>query len=259
MNSLLVGVAIVFIWLVILYAIQCRTKDAGVADFGWATSLAFLVAWFAFFEAEPTGRTMLIALLAIAWALRLAFYILFDRVIGKEEDGRYKALREHWRARASFYFFFVFQAQTVVAILFSIPVMIAMTAPGDTWGIWESLGLAVWLVAVGGEWIADKQLAAFRGDPDNKGRTCRTGLWRYSRHPNYFFEWLHWWAYVFFAVGHAYWMVTLAGPALMFYFLFKITGIPYTEKQALRSRGDDYKQYQRTTSVFFPWFPRKES
>jgi len=259
MINILLGAFGVFVWLVVLYLIQLRTRDAGIADFGWATSLAFLVAWFAFTEAEPTGRAMLIALLAVGWALRLAFYILFNRVIGKEEDGRYQALRRHWGARAKVNFFFFFQAQTLVALLFSIPVLIAMTTPGDVWRIWDSLGLALWIVAVGGEWLADKQLSAFRADPDNKGKTCRNGLWYTSRHPNYFFEWLHWWAYVCFAVGHPYWAVTLTGPVLMFIFLYKISGIPYTEKQALLSRGEDYRRYQQTTSAFFPWFPRKES
>jgi len=121
----------------------------------------------------------------------------------------------------------------------------------------DVLAIAVWIVAIAGEGVADRQLARFRADPENRGKTCRAGLWRYSRHPNYFFEWVHWFTYVLLAFGSPYVWLTLAGPAVMLLFLYKVTGIPYTEKRALMSRGDDYRRYQETTSAFVPWFPRK--
>ena len=99
--------------------------------------------------------------------------------------------------------------------------------------------------------------ARFRARRESRGKTCREGLWRYSRHPNYFFEWLGWWAWVLAAVGSPLFLLSLSGPLFMLVFLFKITGIPATEEQALRSRGDDYRRYQRTTSMFVPWFPKK--
>ena len=102
-----------------------------------------------------------------------------------------------------------------------------------------------------------RQLAAFRAQPSNRGRTCRSGLWRYSRHPNYFFEWLHWFAYVALAVGSPVSWLAWSGPVVMYLFLRYISGIPFTEANALRSRGDDYREYQRTTPMLFPWFPRK--
>ena len=105
---------------------------------------------------------------------------------------------------------------------------------------------------------ADRQLARFKADPANAGLTCRVGLWRWSRHPNYFFEWLHWWSYCAFAVGSGWWWwTTLVGPVVMLTLLFKVTGIPATEAQAIRTRGDDYRAYQRTTSPFIPWFPKE--
>jgi steroid 5-alpha reductase family enzyme len=117
----------------------------------------------------------------------------------------------------------------------------------------------VWIISVGGEWLADRQLARFRQDPSNKGKVCRQGLWRYSRHPNYFFEWVHWWAYVLIGIGGPWGWLTLFGPAVMLVFLLKITGVPPTEKRALQSRGEAYREYQRTTSVFFPWPPKQET
>ena len=124
-------------------------------------------------------------------------------------------------------------------------------ADGDHSGL-DAAGLAVFAVSMVGESIADRQLARFRADAANRGQVCEAGLWRYSRHPNYFFEWLHWWAYVLFGYGSPSWWVTLAGVVLMYLFLTRVTGIPHTERQALASRGDAYRRYQQQTSAFFP-------
>jgi len=150
-----------------------------------------------------------------------------------------------------------FQVQALWSVLFSLPFLpVAFSrAAAPAW--YDVAGVAVWLVAVGGEAVADRQLARFRRRPDSGGTTCREGLWRYSRHPNYFFEWVHWFAYVFLALGSPYVWVALWGPVVMLLFLFKLTGIPYTEKRALASRGEDYRRYQQTTSVFVPWPPKE--
>ena len=112
------------------------------------------------------------------------------------------------------------------------------------------------MVAVAGEALADRQLAAFQADPGSRGGTCRAGLWPYSRHPNYFFEWLTWVAYAAFALPSPWGWTFVCAPLLMLFLRFRVTGIPMAEEQALRSRGDDYREYQRTTSAFFPWFPK---
>jgi steroid 5-alpha reductase family enzyme len=219
--------------------------------------MALLLIWFALTAAPPTLRSWLILGLALIWALRLTHHVVFHRVIGRPEDGRYAAMRDYWGDKAQSRFFWFFQGQAVVALLFSLPVLLAVLTPRATLAGWDLLGIAIWLIAVGGETLADHQLEQFRGNPAHKGKTCRAGLWHYSRHPNYFFEWLHWWAYVCFAIGHPLWWLNLLAPAIMLLFLFKITGIPYTEQQAVKSRGDDYREYQRTTSIFIPWPPRK--
>jgi len=175
----------------------------------------------------------------------------------RERRAWYLPLRSKWGDRAQSRFFVFFQLQALVDMIFSLPYLVAMTNPTPGLGVWGLAGVLVWVVAVVGEALADRQLAAFRADPANRGRTCRVGLWRASRHPNYFFEWLHWWSYVLLAVGSPWWALTLVGPALMLFFLFKVTGIPATEAQALASRGEDYRDYQRTTSAFIPWFPRR--
>jgi steroid 5-alpha reductase family enzyme len=213
-----------------------------------------------FYSALGSGdpaRRALLALLAGGWGLRLAWYLLSNRVIRRPEDGRYQMLRRRWGDRAERNLAVFFQVQAFWAVLFSIPFLpAAFSATRLSW--LDLAGAAVWATAVGGEWTADRQLARFREDPANAGRTCRAGLWRYSRHPNYFFEWIHWFAYPLLAFGSPWWWVSLAGPMVMLVFLLRITGIPYTEKCALESRGDDYRRYQRTTSAFIPWFPKEE-
>ena len=104
--------------------------------------------------------------------------------------------------------------------------------------------------------IADRQLRAFARDPANKGKVCDQGLWAWSRHPNYFFEWLHWFSYVLLCWQHPWGWLTVIAPLVMLYFILFVTGIPPTEKQALKSRPKSYRDYQRTTSPFFPWPPQ---
>jgi steroid 5-alpha reductase family enzyme len=113
-------------------------------------------------------------------------------------------------------------------------------------------------VAIAGEAIADRQLARFRAHPANRGKTCRVGLWSVSRHPNYFFEWLIWCAYIPLSIGSPLFFAALLGPVLLLVFLLKVSGVPPTEAQAVSSRGEDYRRYQRTVSVFFPWFPKED-
>jgi steroid 5-alpha reductase family enzyme len=114
------------------------------------------------------------------------------------------------------------------------------------------------LVAVAGEAIADAQLASFKRNPGDEGRVCDTGLWRYSRHPNYFFEWLVWVAYFVFALASPWGWIAAIGPASILFLLLRITGIPLTEQQAVRSKGDAYRRYQQTTSAFVPWRRKAE-
>jgi steroid 5-alpha reductase family enzyme len=239
--------------LVGLWVIQLRTRDAATVDVGWTILVAGGAVSAGFLGGGDPWRRAVVAGLAAVWALRLGVYLLTDRVLASQgEDGRYRALREHWGAAAPRYFLLLYLGQAAVAALFIVPLAAAMRGgPLDGWAV---AGVIVWLAAVGGEALADRQLARFRADPANRGAVCCAGLWRYSRHPNYFFEWVHWWAYVL--IGHAA-PPTLLGPAAMLLFLFRITGIPYAERQALKSRGERYREYQRTTSAFVPWPPRR--
>lgn len=248
------------VFMLVLWLMQRRRPNASIADVGWCAGMIGAVVWYALTAEGSAARRLLVASMISLYAARLGIHILFDRVIGKQEDARYRTMRRRWGRHEPILMFVYFQMQAVAVALFSLPPLVIMLNPRPAFSLWELCGLVVWAVAVSGEAIADGQLAAFRKQPWNKERVCRAGLWRYSRHPNYFFEWLHWWSYVVmaFALPAGNWWATLIGPLVMGWALVKITGIPPAEAQALATRGEDYRLYQQTTSAFFPWPPRSD-
>jgi steroid 5-alpha reductase family enzyme len=145
-----------------------------------------------------------------------------------------------------------FQMQAVSVVLLGAAFLVTSINPAPALHPFEIAGLALFLIALTGEALADRQLAAFKRDSANRGRVCDTGLWRYSRHPNYFFEWLVWVAFFVFALGSPWGWVAIIGPASILWLLLRVTGIPMNEEQNLRSRGDAYRRYQQSTSVFVP-------
>ena len=171
------------------------------------------------------------------------------------EDGRYQQLRKEWAPHADRKFFWFFQFQGLSNVLLSVPFIISALNHETALGIAEYMGVVLWVISVTGEAIADRQLHVFK--TKNKGLVCNTGLWRYSRHPNYFFEWLMWVSYSIFALGSPYGYLGVISPLIILYLLLKVTGIPATEEQSLRSKGEAYKAYQRSTSAFIPWFPAR--
>jgi steroid 5-alpha reductase family enzyme len=245
--------AVVMAW---LWALQRRVRNASIGDVGWCMGLMAVVLWYTTQADSGIERTVLTAMLVVFYAGRLGRHILFERVIGKPEDARYRRLRKEWGNSETVKMFIYFQLQALGVAVFSLPFLALLWNPRPPTALIELVGLLIWGVAVSGETRADRQLAHFRADPQNHGRVCRDGLWRYSRHPNYFFEWLHWCSYVVMTMGAPGWLFTWIGPTLMGVLLVKVTGIPPAEEQALASRGEEYRNYQRTTNAFFPWFPR---
>jgi steroid 5-alpha reductase family enzyme len=240
-----------------LWAIHCRFRNASLADVGWCFGLTGLVLWYCWGASGEPERKLLLLLMATVYSARLGFYILFNRIIGKTEDSRYQRLRKEWGGSAAWKMCGYFLLQAPAAVVFSIPFLVVMQNPRPTFSLWELAGILLWAIAVSGEAFADWQLARFRAKPWNRDRVCREGLWRYSRHPNYFFEWLHWWAYVVMGVGTPGWLLTWIGPLVMGVALLKLTGIPLAEAQALATRGHEYRTYQRTTNAFIPWLPKR--
>jgi steroid 5-alpha reductase family enzyme len=251
------GAAIVAAMMLALWLIHLLLKNAAIVDFGWATGLALLALWYAWAGPGYHARKWAIAAMAGFWGLRLGVYLLFNRVIGHEEEGRYAQLRKNWKTHLPLRFLFFFEFQGLLDVVLSLPFLLACLDTTAPLGALEKIAGGLWIIAIAGEALADRQLQAFKKTPANHGKTCQSGLWRYSRHPNYFFEWLIWVAYALFAVNSPWGWLGLLSPALILYFLLGVTGIPATEAQALRSRGEPYRRYQQTTSAFVPWFPKK--
>lgn len=254
----LIGAASVAGLMLILWLIHLRTGNAAIVDAGWAGGLALLGVLYAVRGQGFWLRAALIGTMSAIWGLRLAFYLVSTRVIGHPEEGRYQELRRQWKTNISFKFLLFFEFQALLCVVLAMPFLLAARNPQNGLSPLEWAACALWIVAMAGEAAADAQLNRFKANLANKGHTCQVGLWHYSRHPNYFFEWLIWMAFALFALGspQGYW--GLFSPALILYFVLRVTGIPATEAQALRTRGEEYRRYQQTTSAFVPWFPQEK-
>ena len=241
--------------MIIAWLLQRRTDNAGIVDVVWAFGMITAGVFYAWFGTAPVWLRVVLAALVAVWFTRLGLHIL-RRVAGESEDGRYQAMRQWLGGHAGIGFFVFFQLQAGFIILLSLPFLAVANTP-DPSAVMVAAGLTVALIAFLGEAAADRQLQNFRDEPANRGQTCRQGWWKYSRHPNYFFEWLHWFAYPLMGFGGPYGYWLWLAPVIMLLFLLFFTGIPFTEQQALRSRGDNYRIYQQQTSMFFPWPPSK--
>jgi steroid 5-alpha reductase family enzyme len=259
MHELLVwmaqGIAIIAVLMFILWLLHFPLHNAAIADVGRAMGLVLLAMIYALHGAGYWRRTLILMPMVLVWGLRLGFFLLFTRANSQPEDGRYAELRRKWGSNAGWKFLLFFEVQAVLCGVLSLPFLLAMHDPLKGLPEYEDWGAWIWVVAFLGETIADAQLARFKRDPKNKGRVCNVGLWRYSRHPNYFFEFFIWVSFAMVACTAQYGGWAFVSPALMLFLLVFVTGIPATEAQALRSKGAAYKKYQESTSAFIPWFP----
>lgn len=226
-----------------------------VVDLVWSLGILLGTWWLALFAGIDHPRDVIVLAAVGFWAIRLSLHLFKDRILPRREDPRYANLVRRWGAKAPRNFLFLFFLQLPLAGIFLVPLGLALGNPVPL-GIVDFLALLLVLVALCGEALADRQLAAFRSNPNNLGGVCREGLWRYSRHPNYFFEWLYWWVYVLLSIGNPFFGWSLIGPLIMYIFLRYITGIPPAEYSSLKRRGAAYADYQRCTSPFFPWKPK---
>jgi steroid 5-alpha reductase family enzyme len=249
---LLMGLFLMFVAFAIVWAIGVKIRNYSFLDVIWSYGVAMLAPLYAAVGPGYFERKAAFTVLGVAWSLRLGTYIL-RRVLRHhpQEDVRYEGLRQRWPGSGMFLLFHELQA--VVVIVFSLPFLLAAWRVAPL-GIVEFIGLGVVVIALVGESLADRQLKQFKAAAANQGRVCDTGLWRYSRHPNYFFEFLVWVGFALASLDTPHGWIVLLCPLLMYYFLTKVTGIPLTEEYSLKSKGDAYREYQRTTSAFIPWF-----
>jgi steroid 5-alpha reductase family enzyme len=207
-------------------------------------------------EPWPHWRQIVVAGVVAVWSLRLGLHIV-ARTRAAGDDPRYRQLIVEWQSDASRRMFWFLQAQAMVGVVLVISVVLAAQNGNPHLRIQDVLGIAILAAAISGEAIADRQLRRFKADPSKQGAVCGIGLWRWSRHPNYFFEWLGWLAYPLIAIdssGHnSYGWLALLAPACMYWVLVHVSGIPPLEDHMLRSRGDVFRAYQRRTRAFLPF------
>ena len=247
------GAAVCCAMAVVLWAVSVPLRDVSIVDSAWSLLVlapAVVAAWLA----APAGpRAFWVLLLAALWALRLTGYITW-RHWGQEEDHRYRAIRarnEPGFAAKSLYLGFGLQA--VLAWVVSLPLVLAVLSPAP-WNLLDAIGIAVFVVGVVVETLADAQLARFKASSYHRGRVLDTGLWRYSRHPNYFGEFCVWWGLWLVALAAGAWW-TVVSPILMSILLLKVSGVTLLEKD-IGERRPAYRAYAARTSTFFPWLPR---
>ena len=253
---LLVGLVLASSAMAVLWYLQVRIQDASHVDVAWAVLIACTAILYALLADGDVTHRVLAAVLASLWGLRLGGYLYVNRIRGKQEDGRYQELRRKWAENANRNFFVFFQAQALFVVFFSLPFAFISLDPDSDFGVLAWIGIALWAIGNVGTIVSDRQLAEWRASPANEGKTADGGLWSWSRHPNYFFEWVNWCGNALVATTAPWGWIAWIVPAGLLFLLFRVTGIPATEAQALRSRSD-YAEYQRTTSAFVPFPPRR--
>jgi steroid 5-alpha reductase family enzyme len=244
-------------FMAVLWLVSLALRNSSIVDVAWGPS--FLLQAAVYLNLTPHGweprKLLLLALVAI-WSGRLALHVA-TRNAGRGEDYRYAA----WRAEAGAAwwwrsFFKVFLLQGLLSWFIGMPLLAAQAGGAASWTPLDALGVTVWGIGfvfeAGGDW----QLRAFLGDPANKGRSMTRGLWRYTRHPNYFGDATQWWGFFAIAAAAGGWW-SVASPVAMTFLIWRVSGVGMLE-QTIAQRRPDYAQYMRTTSAFIPWFPKED-
>jgi steroid 5-alpha reductase family enzyme len=256
-TALFVGAALSII-MALTWLAQQRIGNSGWVDVCWSLGVGLAAVFAVFVPLQhdwARWRQVAIAMAAAWWCLRLGLHIA-RRTRASADDPRYRDLIKQWGADAPWRMFWFLQAQAIVGALLSISAALAGHNPNPTVRVQDLVGLLLLLGAIVGETVADHQLTVFRSDPSNRKAICEIGLWAWSRHPNYFFEWLFWAGFSVVAIdlsGHnPYGWLSLAAPICMYWLLVSVSGIPPLEAHMLRSRGEVFREYQSRTSAFFP-------
>lgn len=247
--------AVLFFWIILWVIYVCR-RNAGIADIGWPVSFLLIVWIYVVWGRGDLGKSMVLTTMVTLWAFRLLNDLL-ERFDWDHEDPRYTRLRQKWggdKTYLQFLLLFVFQG--FLTLVLSVPFLIVAQWGTGVWSAWEGGGILLWGFALVGESVADRQLLRFKREHSVDQKVCEKGLWGYSRHPNYFFEWLVWVGYAVYVWPTPGGSLGLIAPVLMYVLLVKVSGIPLAEEQALQTKGDAYRDYQERVSAFFPWFPK---
>lgn len=254
--SLVAALALAAVVFAGMWLLCQQLRNYGFLDVTWTYMIGVLATLAALVGNAPPSR-MWVPLAGLLWSLRLGTFVL-RRVVRHhpQEDKRYRTLRTRWPTPLAFLLFFELQA--AIAVVFAVPFLLA-ARESQTAGPVQWLGLVIAVLGVCGEALADAQASAFKHRATPGVPILDSGLWRYSRHPNYFFELLFWIGIAVSVLDLSWGWTALACPVLIGYFLLGVTGVPLTEQHSLESHGEAYRDYQRRTSVLVPWFPKGSS
>ena len=255
LNTLLYSLGIVSGFAVFLWVISRIKNDVGIVDSFW--SILILLAGLSFlylFDNDLTNRKLLVLSLLSIWALRLAIHIAW-RNWGQEEDHRYQTIRANNQPNFEFKsLYIVFLLQAFLALIIALPLMTVFNTGSDLNSL-DYIAVALWSIGMLFEVVGDYQLHRFKSDSNNAGKVLNSGLWKYTRHPNYFGEFCIWWGFFIFAVASGYWW-SIISPILLSILLLKVSGVSLLES-TIRERRPEYSDYCQVTNAFFPWFPKK--
>lgn len=249
------GFVTVLIAMTLLWAISVRTGDVSIVDAFWGPGFALAGVTYLITDGRFSERGILAITLVTVWATRLGIHLLVRNLRSEEEDSRYQAMRApHGERYWWVSLFTVFWLQTVLLWIISAP-LLGSVRSSTALGLLDGFGAAIFLIGLGIETVADRQLKRFKDDPANRGQVLDSGLWRYSRHPNYFGDFVVWWGlYLIAFSGGAWW--TAFGPALISWLLLRVSGVTMLEEELTKSKPG-YEAYVRRTSAFVPWPPKE--
>lgn len=240
----------------VIFIIAVFLKDNSIVDMGWGVGFIYCAFVSAFLNDTWHLPMLLVLLLVTIWGIRLSYHI-FKRNWGKGEDFRYKNWREEWgKWVVPRSFFQIFMLQGIMLWLISMPIQLLAKAEGPTNWVYLMLGAAIWSFGFYFEAKGDHELKVFLSKPENRGKIMAEGLWAYTRHPNYFGEATLWWGIFIISLSYASPLYGIIGPLTITYLLLFVSGVPMLEKSFAKRPG--YKEYADKTSIFIPWFPKKQ-
>ena len=257
LNLFFEGVLLIISLLTILWLISVFIKNVSIADILWALGFLFINLYYFLASDEFYTRKIILLVLVTLWALRLSIYLAW-RNIGKGEDYRYQEFRKKYGEERYWWvsFFQVFLLQGILIVLVSLPLLATnFETQNDYLNLFDYLAILFWVIGFIVESAGDYRLSKFKMNPNNKGKVLNTGLWKYTRHPNYFGDTIVWWAYAIFSIASQnYW--SFIGSIIMTLLIVKVSGVALLEK-SLKDKKLEYLEYIRKTNSFFPWFPKK--
>jgi len=243
----------IFLYMTFVYGVSIFLKDASIVDVAWGLGFIMISLLNVYIMGVHTPL-VLVSIIVTIWGARLAWHILKRKISRPGEDFRYAAWRKSWGKMFLLRSYFqVFLLQGLIMFIISLPIIAIANNPRESWSLWMVLGSIVWAGGFACESIADSQLSHFKSNPQNKGKVMTTGLWKLSRHPNYFGESVQWWGVWVISLSFPYWWA-IVSPLLLTYLLLYVSGVPMLEKKY--AGNPEFEKYKANTSAFIPWFPR---